>query len=50
MSRMNKSELDELMEYYTCQIKPYGVSADKEDIEYFIKEYERLTGMRPSFI
>lgn len=46
----NNNELKDLMDFYNYQVKPYGVSADREDKEYVATEYERLTGQKATFI
>lgn len=47
---MKDMELKNLMDFYKYQVAPYGVSADREDKEYVATEYERLTGLKATFI
>jgi hypothetical protein len=44
-----KMNYEELMMFYKTQIAPYGVSADREDVEFFREEYERITGTKCTF-
>ena len=50
MTITKNEELKNLMDFYNYQVKPYGVSADREDKQYVAEEYERLTGKKADFI